>query len=164
MTNNSIGTGCMTFVSQNLGAGDAKRAKEGVRSSVIIGFAFSVVAVSLIIVFAPYIVAFFNDKDAVVMYGTLALRTVTPFFLLHCISSVLMSALRGTGNSTGPFIAMIFCMIGVRQTYLYLMTHFVANTPNVVVWAFPTGWVVMFAVILIMYFRTDFEAKAGKRI
>ena len=43
-------------------------------------------------------------------------------------------------------------MIGVRLSYLYVITRFVANTPLSVVSAFPTGWICMFFAILVMVF------------
>ncbi len=160
-TNNSIGSGCMTFVSQNLGAGNAKRAREGVKVSLLIQIVSSLVMVALLVIFAPNIVRFFNAKEEVVKYGTLAIRIISSSFPLHGISAIMMYALRGAGNSRGPFISMLVCMIGVRLTYLYLVTKYIANTPVTVLCAFPTGWTCMFLVILVMYLRTDFEARAG---
>ena len=160
-TNNSIGSGCMTFVSQNLGAGDAKRAKAGVKASLLIQLYSSLVMVGILVAFAPHIIGFFNPKPEVIKYGTLAIRIISTSFPFHGVSAIMMYALRGAGNSRGPFIAMLVCMIGVRLSYLYVITRFVANTPLSVVSAFPTGWICMFFAILIMYLRTDFEARAG---
>ena len=160
-TNNSIGGGCMTFVSQNLGAGNAKRAKEGVKVSMLIQVVSSLILVGLMIVFAPNIVAFFNAKEEVVKYGTLAIRIITSSFPLHGISAIVMYALRGAGNTKGPFLSMLGCTIGIRLSYLYLITKYVANTPVTVLLSFTVGWTTNLIVILIMYLRTDFESKAG---
>ena len=160
-TNNSIGSGCMTFVSQNLGAGNPKRAKEGVKASLVVQLVSSLVMVAIIVAFAPSIVAFFNAKPEVVKYGTMSLRIISSFFPLHGISAIMMYALRGAGNSRGPFICMLFCMIGVRLSYLHFATRLIGNFPQVVISAFPVGWTCMFIAILIMYLRTDFDSKAG---
>ena len=117
--------------------------------------------VAILVIFAPQIIGFFNPKPEVIKYGTLAIRVISSSFPFHGVSAIMMYALRGAGNSKGPFISMLVCMIGVRLSYLYLMTKYVANTPNVVISCFPTGWVIMFFVILVMYIRTDFESKAG---
>lgn len=161
LINNSLGTACMTFVSQNLGAGNAKRAKKGVFNTIVIGQCIALVVIPTIVIFAPKIIAFFNAKEAVVGYGTMALRTVTPLFFMHGMTVAMMYGLRGTGNSKGPFIAMLFCMVGVRLLYLYLMTKYVANTPRIVIWSYPAGWICMFITISIMFFRTDFESLIG---
>jgi putative MATE family efflux protein len=160
-TNNSIGSGCMTFVSQNLGANDAKRAKEGVRASLVIQLVSSLTMVAILLVFAPNIVAFFNSKEEVVRNGTLCIRIITSSFPIHGISAILMYALRGAGNTKGPFISMLVCTIGIRLTYLYLITRFVANTPVTVLLSFTVGWTANFLVILVMYLRTDFGSRAG---
>ena len=160
-TNNSVGSGCMTFVSQNLGASNAARAKDGVKVSLLIQLVSSLVLCALLVIFAPWIVAFFNPKPEVVQYGTLAMRIISSAFPLHGISAIMMYALRGAGNSKGPFISMLVCMIGIRISYLFFVTRYIANTPVTVLSAFPVGWSCMFVVILIMYLRTDFESRAG---
>ncbi len=161
MTNNSVGSGCMTFVSQNLGANNAQRAKEGVKVSLLIQIISSLVLCAMMVIFAPHIIAFFNPKPEVIQYGTLAMRMISASFPLHGISAIMMYALRGAGNSKGPFISMLVCMIGIRISYLFFVTRYIANTPVTVLSAFPVGWTCMFIVILIMYLRTDFESRAG---
>ena len=38
-------------------------------------------------------------------------------------------------------IIMISCFVAVRQTYLFVVTRFIANTPLLVGLGYPVGWI-----------------------
>ena len=50
-------------------------------------------------------------------------------------------ALRGMGDSNGPMLIMILSFVALRQTYLFFMTRYIANTPLTVGIGYPVGWV-----------------------
>ena len=81
----------------------------------------------------------------------LFIRTNCAFLLCNCINHVLAGALRGRNDARGPMIIMLSCFVAVRQTYLFLVTHFVANTPRIVGFGYPVGWTSC-CVTMICYF------------
>ncbi len=71
-----------TFVSQNLGAGEAGRVKKGVRFGGLTGILMAVVIGILTDVFAPQLIGAFNSNPEVIAYGVARARIVCPFFCL----------------------------------------------------------------------------------
>ena len=75
-----------TFVSQNLGAGEAGRVKKGVRFGGLTGILMAVVIGILTDVFAPQLIGAFNSNPEVIAYGVARARIVCPFFCLVSFS------------------------------------------------------------------------------
>ena len=57
------------------------------------------------------------------------------------MNHVLAGALRGKGDSKGPMVIMLLCFVAIRQVYLFVVTHYIANTPLLVGLGYPVGWV-----------------------
>ena len=67
----------------------------------------------------------FSKDASVIEFGVLFLRANVFFLLFNCVNHVLAGALRGRGDARGPMMIMMACFIGVRQVYLFVVTHFV---------------------------------------
>ena len=75
---------------------------------------------------------------------------------------ILAGALRGRGDSRAPMFIMLACFVGARQIYLYLVTHFVANTPLLVGLGYPVGWTLCF-IVEVTYFLLKYIRTSGKK-
>ena len=148
----SMAMAATTFVSQNVGAGEDRRADRGTVASLLLTCGITGSIIALLIVFAPAAVRLFSPDSEVIRYGVLFIRTNCAFLLFNCINHVLAGALRGRGDSRGPMIIMLSCFVALRQTYLYLITHFYANTPRIVGIGYPVGWTSCCAVMLLYFF------------
>jgi hypothetical protein len=49
-------------------------------------------------------------------------------------------------------VIMLSTFVALRQCYLYWVTHFVANTPRLVGFGYPVGWMACCAVELTYYY------------
>ena len=147
----SMAMAATTFVSQNVGAGNDRRADRGTVSALLLTCGITGVIIALLIGFAPSAVRLFSPDPAVIEYGVLFIRTNVAFLLFNCINHVLAGALRGRGDSRAPMIIMLSTFVGVRQVYLYVVTHFVANTPRIVGFGYPVGWVCCCALELFYF-------------
>lgn len=136
----SMALASTTFVSQNIGAGQEKRANRG--TFTIIGMALSItgVAASVVWLIAPSAVRMFTKDASVIEFGTLFLRSNLFFLLFNCINQVLAGALRGRGDARAPMIIMLSNFVVVRQIYLFVMTTYISNTPFFVGISYPVGW------------------------
>ena len=148
----SVAMGATTFVGQNLGVNDVARARQGVSAALRISALITVALMVPVVAFAPHLVRFFNDTPEVIEFGTLFLRMMSPFYVLCCVNQILAGSLRGAGDSRTPMFIMLFSFVLFRQIYLYLMTHFVANTIVVVALGYPAGWLVC-STLTFLYFR-----------
>ena len=145
----SMALATTTFVSQNIGAGNEQRSDRGTVGALGLSVGITGVIAVLLYAFAPASVRLFSPDEAVIAYGVLFLRTNVFFLLFNCVNHVLASSLRGRGDSRGPMIIMLSTFVALRQVYLYWVTHFVANTPKLVGFGYPVGWMACCALELL---------------
>ena len=158
----SMAMAATTFVSQNIGAGRERRADKGTVITVSMSVGVTAVIVALLCLFAAPAVRMFSPDESVIEYGVLFIRANCFFLLFNCVNHVLAGALRGRGDSKGPMIIMLLAFVGIRQVYLYVVTHFVANTPFLVGFGYPVGWMAC-CVIEVSYYFLKWGRKKPKR-
>ena len=145
----SMSVASTTFVSQNSGAGNERRSRRGTFLAILITCLVIGVTAAVLTFFAPAAVRMFSPDEAVIRYGAMFIRTNAFFLIFNGIAQVLAGALRGRGDSRGPMVIMLFNFVVVRQIYLYWVTQFVANTPRLVGFGYPVGWVLCCVMELI---------------
>ncbi|MBO4887698.1 MAG: MATE family efflux transporter [Firmicutes bacterium] len=140
----SMALAATTYVSQNIGAKKYKRADRGTFITIAMTVAVTAVIGSVIVIFAGPAIGLFSQDASVIEYGVLFIRWNTFFLLFNCVNHVLAASLRGRGDSKGPMVIMLLAFVGIRQLYLFAVTHFVANTPLLVGLGYPVGWTMCF--------------------
>lgn len=148
----SLSIAATTFVSQNMGAKQEKRAGTGTVVTVSLTVGVTAVIVALLYVFAESAVGLFTKDISVIEYGAMFLHANLVFMLLNCVNHVLAGALRGRGDSKGPMVIMLLCFVAIRQCYLYVVTHFVANTALLVGFGYPVGWTTCCIIEVAYYY------------
>ncbi len=157
----SIAKGVTTFVSQNVGAGNEKRVARGTVISILTTEVITAGIISVMILFAEGVTGIFSKDAAVITVGAMFVRVNMTFIPANCVNHTLAGALRGHGDSRGPMIIMMCCFIGMRQLFLYVGTHFISNTPDLVAYAYPVGWVSCCVIELIYYFHMRRKMEKG---
>ena len=155
----SLSLSATTFVGQNLGADKPERAKKGTTISLMLAFALSALIMIPVMIFSPQLALFFNPKPEVVSYATTLLLWLTPFYLLCCVNQVYAGALRGSGNSRIPMIAMLLSFVLFRQGYLFIMSNYISNTLIPVAMGYPAGWFVCSLILFVYYHKVGFGTK-----
>ncbi len=148
----SISHSVTTFVGQNLGNSNEKRARKGILTAYLLATACTVAIMTPVMIFAPQLAALFNDNLSVVENATMLLHYITPFYLFCCVNQVLASALRGAGNSRAPMIIMLCSFVGFRQLYLFIVSNYISNDILAIGFAYPAGWM-MCALCNIIYYK-----------
>ena len=161
----SMALAATTFVSQNTGAGNDRRSDRGTVAALGVSVGITGVIAALLYIFAPASVRLFSPDEAVIRYGVLFIRTNVFFLLFNCVNHVLAAALRGRGDSRGPMIIMLSTFVVLRQIYLFVVTRYIANTPRIVGFGYPVGWMACCAVELayVYYMRRRRPASAAVR-
>ncbi len=157
----SMAMASTTFVSQNVGAGNMRRADRGTVLSLLLTCGVTACVCAALMVFAPGAIRLFSPDSEVIRYGVLFVRTNTAFFLFNCINHVLAGALRGQGDSRAPMIIMLTSFVAFRQVYLFLVTHYYANTPRLVGFGYPMGWMLC-SLLELLYFAHKRRKRAGQ--
>lgn len=154
----SMSDAAATFVGQNIGAHDEKRAHQGTIIAVGLSLSVTGAVVFFLMIFARSASGIFTTDAQVIDFGTMFLRVNGLFLLCNCVNHVLAGAIRGRGDSKGPMIIMLICFMVVRQAYLFIITRFFINTPAVVGLSYPVGWA-MCCITEILYYRVKWNKK-----
>lgn len=158
----SMSMAATAFVSQNIGAGNKKRADRGTVVNVLLTLAVSGVIAAVLFVYADPAVGLFSGDKSVVEAGAAFLRVNVFFTLFNCVNHVLAGGIRGRGDSRGPMVIMLFSFVGVRQVYLYVMAHYFSNTPVAVGFGYPVGWMTC-CVIEVVYYCLRYSERFRRR-
>ena len=148
----SMSMAATTFVSQNIGADQENRADRGTVTTISMSLAITGLIALFLFVFAATAVGLFTKDEEVIRYGAMFIHTNVFFLMFNCINHVLAGALRGRGDSKGPMIIMITSFVALRQIYLFIVSRFVSNTPRVIGFGYPVGWVICCVIELTYFF------------
>lgn len=148
----SIALAVTTFVGQNIGVGNYKRARKGTFSAMFVSLGVNCVLITITMLLSPYLVKIFNNDSEVVRYGSMLLVWLSPFYIFTCVNQILAASLRGMGNSTAPMLIMLSSFVGFRQLYLYVVSNFISNELLPIGFSYPAGWFVCMCIISTYYF------------
>ena len=143
-----------TFISQNLGAKEYKRAKKGAVFGVVCSVVTAELVGVVIYTFAPYFIAAFNSTPEVLSYGVAQAHTASLFYFLLSFSHCMAGILRGAGKSTVPMFVMLVCWCIIRVSYISIAVHFIPDI-RVIFWAYPLTWCLSSIVFLLYFLRSD---------
>ena len=149
----SMAMASTTFVSQNIGAKQSERAARGTRTAIALTLGVTGFIALGLYLFAEPAVGLFTPDPSVIAYGALFLHTNVFFLEFNCVNHVLAGGLRGRGYSRGPMVIMLTAFVAIRQVYLFVVSHFIANTPAAVGFGYPVGWMSCCIIEVIYYLR-----------
>lgn len=147
----SMAMAATTFVAQNVGAQKQDRADDGTVKSILLTLLINGTLCIVLVALAETSMRLFTGDEAVISQGASFIRVNLFFTLFNCVNQVLAGALRGRGDSIGPMVIMLCSFVLIRQTYLFCVTHFFANTPLTVGFGYPVGWMCC-CVLELLYF------------
>ena len=147
----SLAMAVTTFVGQNLGAGNRKRAHRGTYTGFGLALGITAAILAPLMVFAPQLISLFNREEGVLRYGTLFIRVMSPFYLLCVVNQIFAGSLRGAGVTKVPVLIMLSSFVVFRQIYLYV-TYRLIGTILPVTLGYPMGWVLC-SVLIYLYYR-----------
>ena len=148
---------CLTFTSQNLGAGQVKRIKK-----ILLVCQICVVVTGFITGYGAYtfgttLLGIYSNDPAVISAGMMRLLWVCRLYLLCGIMDVLVGSLRGMGASVGPMIVALLgaCVFRLVWIATYFQVH---HDMESLYLSYPLSWiitaVVHFLTFLFVYNRT----------
>ena len=91
-----------TFISQNIGANKLARVKKGIRFGLVCSPLLAEAVGLCIFLFAPVLIAAFNNEPDVLAYGVADARTVSLFYCLLAFSHCGAGIMRGMGKPVVP--------------------------------------------------------------
>lgn len=141
----------MTFIGQNLGAGNLKRCKK----AYLIGLTCAVITViaanGCFYLGRSVLLHIFTSDPTVYDYAVERLRYVLLLHFMICSYEITGSALRGLGRSLVPAIITIFgtCVLRVIYVNTYVAAH---HTFKALMLVYPISWAVTGAAVVTAFF------------
>lgn len=150
-----------TFISQNLGAGNVKRAKKGAVFGAVSAMAAAELIGIAMFLWAPQMLRGFISDPESIAYGVIHCHIVTLFFCMLALAHCSAGILRGCGKSTVPMVIMLGCWCVLRSVYVTVVLRFV-HYFGMISWAYPLTWTVSCVLFVGYLARLDWEKAAGK--
>ena len=148
---NSFSQACVTFTSQNFGAGNFRRCSRVFRACLGWGAIFMCVISVVMVLFGRPLIRVFNADPAVVEIGMIRIRYIMPFELLNMTIDVVSGGLRGLGHSFVPTMISLVGICGVRLIWVYTVFRLYPSLACLIV-AYPLSWTITTVAILAAYF------------
>ncbi|MCF8379472.1 MAG: MATE family efflux transporter [Bacteroidales bacterium] len=129
--------GLAAFVGQNIGAGKQERVKKGLRATLLMSSAVSIVISLLIISFRSGLMVQFNSDPEVIRIGGEYLLIVSAFYILFSIMFTYGGVLRGAGDTLIPMFITLFALWVIRIPIAWWLSGKIGETG--IWWAIPMG-------------------------
>jgi Na+-driven multidrug efflux pump len=149
----------MPYVSQNMGAHNAKRAVQslwkGVWLTVCIGASFGALSALL----SRPLAAFMSDDEMVIAFARQKMIIISSTYFICGINDIVGAALRGMGRSLSPTIATLVFMCILRFVWVYWIFPLLPNL-TFLYFVWPIGWVLSIITLLFVLVPTVKMRKA----
>lgn len=143
-----------TFVGQNMGAQRYDRVKAGARIGTFMSCGITLSIGTLLMLFAPQVLAIFSSEPEVIRYGSLMMRTVVPGYFFLAVSHALAGVIRGAGLTKIPMIVMVLCWCFLRMGWIFVAMPMFHNI-QIVFLGYPITWIASSICMLLYYRKAD---------
>ena len=143
-----------TFVSQNLGAKQYERARQGARFGILSTVVMAEIIGVLMVIFAVPMARLFNSDPEVVRIAVSQTRIENLFFFLLAFSHAVAGVCRGAGRATVPMLVMLSSWCVFRIIFISIAMRILRDI-RVLFWCYPLTWAISSAIFLIYYLRSD---------
>lgn len=130
----------LPYVSQNIGAGNVKRATMSVWRGIWVTTGIGAFFGALSAIFSPQLSGIMSDDPAVIAYSCQKMIIISSTYFICGINDIIGAALRGMGKPVTPTVATLLFMCAFRFVWVYAVFPLVPNlTFLYLVW--PIGWI-----------------------
>ena len=148
---NSVTQACMSFTSQNYGAGKTKRMDRVLIDCLILSCAFSLTLGCCAWFFGPQLLRIYTESSAVISCGVEILSFTTVTYFLCGIMDLIPGALRGMGRSTVPMILSIIGTVGTRIVWIFWIFPY-HRSLDILFLSYPVSWILTILMQVICFF------------
>lgn len=148
---NSVTQACMSFTSQNYGAGKTKRMDRVLIDCLILSCAVSMTLGCCAWFFGPQLLRIYTESSAVISCGVEILSFTTVTYFLCGIMDLIPGALRGMGRSTVPMILSIIGTVGTRIVWIFWIFPY-HRSLDILFLSYPVSWILTILMQVICFF------------
>lgn len=149
------------YAGQNIGAGEVKRAQDGVNATLKIQAAFCLAMFIVLPFISRELIILFGlgDDMAVMSIGAMAINFSAKFYFLFAAFQTLSNFHRGVGDAQFSMLATIG-MILIRIPATYVMVY-ILQLGEISIWAgMVIGWTTVLIINSVRYFTGGWKGKA----
>ena len=143
-----------TFVSQNLGAKQYDRTRQGARFGILSSVLMAEVIGLTIFIFARPMIAAFVDEPEAIAIGIRQTRVESLFFCLLAYSHCIAGVCRGAGKAFVPMFVMLSVWCVLRVAVVTAAMH-ISHNILLLFCVYPLTWFISSVIYLIYYLRSD---------
>ncbi|MBQ2583000.1 MAG: MATE family efflux transporter [Erysipelotrichaceae bacterium] len=153
---NSFYQTCLTFSSQNMGAGKIERVKKTLILCLLYVAVTGIVLGWGSVFFGRQLLSLYTHDPEVMDYGMIRLRYICLPYFLYGMMDVMVGSLRGMGSSVAPMVVSLLgvCAFRLLWVYTYFQSH---PTFEDLFLSYPVSWIItagtLFVMNLIVYGR-----------
>ena len=141
----------MPYVSQNIGAGNVRRAGQSVGKGILLTVSIGAFFGALSAIFSGPLSSIMSDDPVVIEYSRQKMIIISSTYFICGINDIFSAALRGMGKPSFPTMTTFLFMFVLRFVWVYFIFPLVPNlTFLYLVW--PIGWVLSILCALFVYF------------
>ena len=151
MAGNSITQACMSFTSQNYGAGKWKRMDKVLRNCILLSVVVSLILGGGSYLFGPELLKIYTSDPKVIQCGMEILLYTTVTYFMCGLMDLFPGALRGMGYSAIPMLLSIIGTVGTRIVWIFMIfpRH---RSLDVLFISYPASWLITIILQVICYF------------
>lgn len=147
-----------TYTGQNVGAGDYKRVKLGMRAGCVLSVGACVAIGAIIFPLSGVLMKMFNQNPEVIDAGVNYLHWVLPFYSLLALNFMYNSVMRGAGEMVVPMISSFVGLWLARIPAAYLLAHFLGR--DYIFLSYTVGWIFGILIAAIYYYSGKWKNKS----
>ena len=154
----------MSYVAQNLGAGNIKRVKQTVVRSIIITVSFGASLGALSAIFSGQLSSIISPNPEIIAYSRQKMIIISSTYFLSGINETMGGVLKGMGRPIFPAVVTFVFMFLLRFFWVYVIFPLCPNlTFLYAVW--PIGWTMAIISLFVLYIpsikklQTDYHTK-----
>lgn len=160
---NSVTQACMSFTSQNFGAGKWKRMDRVLLDCVVLSIGISLILGGGAYLFGPELLQIYTSDPEVIQCGMEILLYTTVTYFLCGLMDLFPGALRGIGHSAVPMILSVIGTVGTRIVWIFWIfpSH---RSLDILFISYPASWIItiLLQVICFWFVRKKMYASVNR--
>ena len=142
------------YIAQNIGAGNLKRVKRAILSSVFITVAFGAVLGAMSAIFSKELSSFVSSSPEIIAYSAQKMVIISSTYFICGINESIGGALNGMGKPIAPAMSTLVFMCIFRFIWVYFIFPYMPNNLTFLYAVWPVGWVLSTIVLLFVLWHT----------
>ncbi|MBR6737897.1 MAG: MATE family efflux transporter [Clostridia bacterium] len=156
---NAINHASLSFVAQNIGAGESERAKKSVIIAPVLAMLIGLVlGMSTYFLGKPLLKLYISEVDATleattIEFGMQRLKGIAFNYYICGMLEALTGILRGAGFSLAPMLINVIGICGVRILWVFTIFSIPSfHTYQTLLLSYPISWIIVSISLIIVYF------------